>query len=149
MGEILRAVMTQTCLYHAPMIYMAEGSIPAGAITSGKFYLQAKSNKWFIVMGIMPCIDNGTNNIGNNARLRVISNRNKSTWFDRNNINPGIPFTCVGGNLSSQFTLPEYIMFEPDEQLEFEVLIEVAAGGDQRVSVGLAGIEYAMPPGIK
>jgi hypothetical protein len=141
MGEILRAVLDQSCQFSNPAFYTIETPEalgPGNAVTL-KGFLQMKQDRYFLVTAI------------GQGRWDIVLGwqDNSLAKFSLRDLRTGrliwqtpIPQLTIGQDLQQCFTLPEYILLRPAASIQLEVeTIDGAIG--YFYGAQLYGIEYA------
>lgn len=152
MGELLRAVLDQSCRFKAPAFYTVaiEKSVPppSGAFDFASGVLQCKADTWFLITGYtLTTVNLNTNqyNIPTEFSGVMIVDPKNGLRYDAN-INSqgaGQPRALANRNLNNFETLPEYILFGPSSLIQIEGFMLTNNGGTQYADwITLAGIEY-------
>lgn len=156
MGEILRAVLDETCLKSMPVFYCVEILKTTPPATGAPFEflsaaLQLKANRWFLMTAYALTTANLTiaeYNVPTGVAALSITDLRSGYQFDANVNNPnlGQPRSLINRNLNSLETMAEYALFPPNGLIQCSgVMPSRAAGpGDQFIDwITLVGIEYA------
>jgi len=139
-GEILRAVLTKSCIFSAPSFYNVEATVPATIPPILTARLSGKSNAYFLIMGVAPYVLSavGADDLTPTEPLifTVKSPITSRVWtFGEQG---GIEW---GKSLAGVSYMPEYGLIEPDELLNVEFSTEGLAAGNV-IGVNFIGIEY-------
>lgn len=157
MGELLRAVLDETCLKSMPVFYCVEilkTTPPISGVGSFEFMsrqLQLKANRLFLMTGYTLSTINltlGVYNVPTEVSAISITDLVSGYQFDANinNPNQGQPRALANRNLNSFETMAEYALFRPNGLIQCSgVMLSRQQGpGNQFLDlITLAGIEYA------
>jgi hypothetical protein len=141
MGEILRAVLDKSCAFSNPAFYSIEIPAPGVGPVNRNGVLEMKSDRWFLMTGLAAYVC-GTFTNG------YLANSAGQFQFEilragRSVFNTGpVPGALFGYDCNQMLTLPEYILFGPNETLGMNLRTETATG-DLPYGATLYGIEYA------
>jgi hypothetical protein len=143
MGEITRAVLTASSVFHNSAIYGVQIPFTAAMTSTGPVYFEAKADRYFLCMSIMAFLKStGFNAMRQEMRLDITDVKTGRKWTSK-----PVYANELGGNLASNFEFPEYILIEPNDQLKYEVTLNPPTGTNGIIFIDLAGIEYGMPDG--
>jgi hypothetical protein len=141
-GETLRAVMTATCTFSQPAFYGV--NIPTNyssqpAVFTG--FLQCHNDAWFLATSLF-AFGNRSGSpqfLDNPTPISLFDPKNNRQFF----LNPSNMIAGnINENLTSCFTMPEYILWEPGSLIGVNWAgLGAANNGDFNTFV-LAGIEY-------
>lgn len=156
MGEILRAVCDETCVYSQPAFYV--GRVTQFATLGGtrlqvrrQAYIQCKNDTWFLMMGWSQSIAIGA------ATPPYFDTKTDPVAFSVQDGRSGESYSTgqllhsnAGFNLNNIITLPEYVLWSPASLIVFSMDVpsqntDAAVNDDTWVT--LSGIEYLMPTG--
>ena len=143
MGEILRAVLDQSCTFSAPAFYTMTFVPPAGAypnFTSSVATLQMKQDRYFLCTAIMPMWAAKITGFSNNqyGDVQLYDPATSAVYFDGGDLS----MFLVNETTNDQLTLNEYILFEPAQLLAAKFRGPGVPAGVLAYMV-LVGIEYA------
>lgn len=152
MGEILRAVMDEASIFKMPAFYAISVPIPNPLPPAGSFLtgvLQGKNDRWFLITSLFAALDAGPGapipGPATSLALALCSifdvSSSRVYWSA---VGDG---DLLGGSVNAAFTLPEYILLEPDQIIGFRISIDQMAvnPGFDTVRMQMQGIEYIMP----
>lgn len=148
-GEILRAVMEASCVYSNPAFYCIP--MDAGAVTNAvlRGLLQLHKDRWFLLTNIIPtatefsavATDVGYQRL---ARPEFVRLYDPATNEDFARVANQMHASELGDtSFNYQFTLPEYIAWEPASLIGVEWQGIGSATANIKF-LTLAGIEYGM-----
>jgi hypothetical protein len=139
-GEILRAVLDQSCAYSAPKFYTIDFLGVAGGAQDVSSFLQTKQDRYFLVTGLaLGMFATGNGYVENTpAQLQVKILRSSRILYNNGNI----PNLLCGQDFNAQVTFPEYILIEPAETILANI-ITAAGVAAASYTLTLYGIEYA------
>lgn len=147
MGEILRAVLDQSCTYSAPKIYtMPEITVAAGVTGPFSSFREFQHGRMFLVTSIVAyAVQRAVGASAMNANqawshydINLRIQRSSRTIYSSDQA-PSV--LASSGYVTQSFDLPEYVLIDGHEVVE---LIGRRRGGIQAGAVGvsLVGIEY-------
>lgn len=163
MGEILRAVLEDDCIFSRPKFYGARlvgiatnPGDPPGATRSTITTFDKLG--WFLLTsfyvgstggGTLGTTGAGLTAFGDSMELQDV--QTGKFFYQSRPINIGGPAgNLVGSFQTSQVELPEYPIFSPGERIKFiwtQNIISVFPEGPTYMDILYSGIEYLMPGG--
>lgn len=138
-GEILRAVLDKSCLFSAPNWYTIGIDLTAPQ-TTGVAYLETKVDRLFLVTAItafsVPTSNGGTAAL-QSFGFQVTLPRSSRVLFNRD----PLMVPLMGNVQNFRFTLPEYVLLESNDLVQFNVS-NIVAGQARKYVLTMHGIEY-------
>lgn len=158
MGEILRAVLEESCQFSRPKFYGARLNIPAtlqqgltrSTVTTFDMF------GWFLLTSFYVGGDSGvdlsTNNMGGlaafAANIQLQDLQTGKVFYDSAPSHGGTPGLLVGSYSTSPTELPEYPLFGPGERIRliytYTGLLQTGGPFPDFVDICYSGIEYLM-----
>lgn len=175
MGELLRAILDRDCTYSGPAFYTARNGpfTLAGGAGSATFQdklsvIQCKPNTWFLCTGWAQSVTKEEANTGgtvpfwSTGSTSANAYKNQKGAFSIKRMRTGEVYSTSQQNelpqqltqnflLNNFVTLPEYLLFEPNELIGVLQTVPTSNTGANSIVfnffVTLAGIEYQFPAG--
>jgi len=142
MGEILRAVLDQSCKFSNPAFYNMECGpyTGAGQVDTKVTYLECKTDRYFLVTGLAQSRFSQVTGMFDNGRGEY---QIKILRTGRILYQDPLKKLLVGQDMSQMLTLPEYVLLHPNETIELTISALTRAVNPMTYMLTLAGIEYA------
>lgn len=141
-GEILRAVLDQSCQFAAPVFYEMESPVfvaagPRQALTS---QFETKADRYFLWTGVGTSKFNPSFGVFDNSDALFEVRLLRSSRVLYQTLAPQL---YIGEDMQQMFTFPTYILINPNETLSMTVEATPDAVADYRFGMTMIGIEYA------
>lgn len=150
-GEILRAVLDKSCAFSNPVFYSADLTSPATSNPNGANFgaaFECKQDRYFLMtgfcVGVILAATGYQEQTGAQVSMRIAKS-SRAIYGQGNFERKGehIPTLLVGQDFNRQMTLPDYILYEPNDTILLDLFLPAGVAGPLTYPVTMYGIEYA------